>query len=309
MTRSFSKHVLAAAICCALFAGPAAADTYTQTRYPVVLVHGALGFSTIGPVNYWFGIASALQSGGATVFQPQLSALNGNEIRGEQLLQQLLQYKAAYGYTKFNLIGHSQGGIAVRYVMAMEPDLIASVTTVGTPHDGSPVADGIVRDTASAGVSGIVFSILSALGTVVDFLGGTPQLPQNAAATFNDTTTATAAAFNTQYPLGLPTVSCGQGPAQVNGAPMYSAGGTSVLTNPYDPSDALLALTSTFFNGAANDGLVGRCSSHFGTVLRDDYPWNHLDEVNMVFGLRGLFAPDPVAFYRTQVNRLKVAGL
>jgi len=309
MTRSFSKHVLAAAICCVLFAGKASADTYTQTKYPVVLVHGALGFSTIGPVNYWFGIASALQSGGATVLQPQLSALNGNEVRGEQLLQQLRQYKAAYGYTKFNLIGHSQGGIAVRYVMAMEPDLVASVTTVGTPHFGSPVADGIVRDTAATGISGLVFSILSTLGSVVDFLGGTPQLPQNAAATFNDTTTSSAAAFNASYPLGLPATSCGQGPASVNGAPMYSAGGAAVLTNPADPSDALLVLTSTYFNGATNDGLVGRCSSHFGTVLRDDYFWNHLDEVNMVFGLRSLFAPDPVAFYRSQVNRLKVAGL
>ena len=44
-------------------------------------------------------------------------------------------------------------------------------------------------------------------------------------------------------------------------------------------------------------------------MLRDDYPWNHLDEVNQTFGLRGWFTPDPVAFYRTQANRLKNAGL
>jgi triacylglycerol lipase len=30
----------------------------------------------------------------------------------------------------------------------------------------------------------------------------------------------------------------------------------------------------------ANDGLVGKCSSHLGTVIRDNYFHNHLDEVN-----------------------------
>jgi triacylglycerol lipase len=90
---------------------------------------------------------------------------------------------------------------------------------------------------------------------------------------------------------------------------VYSVGGTAVLTNPADPADSLVGFTSTYFAGAPNDGLVGKCSSHFGQVLRDDYPWNHLDEVNMSFGLRNFFAPDPVAFYRTQANRLKQSGL
>ena len=59
----------------------------------------------------------------------------------------------------------------------------------------------------------------------------------------------------------------------------------------------------------ANDGLVGRCSSHFGKVLRDDYPWNHGDAINQLFGVRGLFTPDPVDVYREHANRLKNAGV
>ncbi|HSV72001.1 MAG TPA: triacylglycerol lipase [Methylibium sp.] len=310
MKRFATRSIAAAALGLALLAGPAAgADSYTQTRYPIVLVHGALGFDTIGPVNYWFGIATSLRDGGATVFQPQVSALNGNAVRGEQLLAQLRELKAAHGYTRFNLVGHSQGGITSRYVAEMAPELVASVTTVGTPHQGTPVADGVNRDTAAAGVSGLVFSILSALGNVISLLSGEPQLPQDAAATFGDSSTTSAAAFNTQFPAGLPSTPCGQGPATAHGARLYSAGGTAVLTNPADASDGLLLLTSTYFEGAANDGLVGRCSTHFGQVLRDDYPWNHLDEVNMVFGLRGLFTPSPVAFYRSHANRLKLAGL
>jgi len=44
-------------------------------------------------------------------------------------------------------------------------------------------------------------------------------------------------------------------------------------------------------------------------VIRDDYGWNHLDEVNQLLGLRGVFSSDPVAVYRDQANRLKGMGL
>jgi triacylglycerol lipase len=70
-----------------------------------------------------------------------------------------------------------------------------------------------------------------------------------------------------------------------------------------------MAAGGLFFGFEQNDGLVGKCSSHWGKVIRDDYPWNHLDEVNQAFGLRGLFSPDPVAMYRAQANRLKSLGL
>ncbi|HNA19960.1 MAG TPA: triacylglycerol lipase, partial [Agitococcus sp.] len=58
-----------------------------------------------------------------------------------------------------------------------------------------------------------------------------------------------------------------------------------------------------------NDGLIGRCSSHFGKVIRDDYPWNHADAINHTFGVQGLFAPDPKDAYRQHANRLKNAGV
>jgi len=74
-------------------------------------------------------------------------------------------------------------------------------------------------------------------------------------------------------------------------------------------SDGFLGAASVFFGFEQNDGLVGQCSSHWGKVLRDDYNWNHMDEVNHVFGLRSLFSSDPVSVYRTQANRLKSLGL
>ena len=58
-----------------------------------------------------------------------------------------------------------------------------------------------------------------------------------------------------------------------------------------------------------DDGLVCKCSSHFGKVIRDSYPHNHGDAINQLFGVRGLFTPAPTDLYREQANRLKVAGL
>lgn len=285
-----------------------AADTYAQTRYPVVLVHGMLGFESIGPVKYFFGVPAALRSGGATVFTPAVSALNSNEERGEQLLAQLRQLKAAYGYGKFNLIGHSQGGATARYVAAVAPELVASVTSVGSPHQGSVAADVVAATTAATGTTAAAAAIFDALGAAISWASGT-NAPQQSLGTLTSLNSAGAVDFNRRFPQGAPSSACGQGANQVNGVRYYSIGGTRALTNAMDLSDAFLGLTSVLFGFEANDGLVSRCSSHWGTVLRDNYPWNHLDEVNQVFGLRGWFTPDPVAFYRSQANRLKLQGL
>jgi triacylglycerol lipase len=288
---------------------PARADTYTQTRYPVVMVHGLLGFDALGPVQYFYGVPSALRNGGATVFTASVSQSNSTEVRGEQLLKELRGLQARYGYAKFNLIGHSHGGSTARYVAAVAPGLVASVTTMGTPHQGSKVADAIQGITMATGTTGFAADLVNGLSSLIAFLSGSAGNPQNALASLQSLSTVGAQDFNRRFPQGAPTTSCGSGPSSVNGVRYYSMGGTWVLSNIFDASDAFLGAGGLFFGFEQNDGLVGRCSNHWGTVLRDDYPWNHVDEINHVFGLRGLFTPDPVAVYRAQANRLKNAGL
>ena len=94
----------------------------------------------------------------------------------------------------------------------------------------------------------------------------------------------------------------------MNGIKYYSWSGTGVLTNALDVSDAALGLTSLFYP-EANDGLVGKCSSHLGTVIRDNYFQNHLDEVNQILGLVSIFESNPTTLFRAHANRLKTAGL
>ena len=291
------------------FTATQAADTYAKTKYPVVLVHGLLGFDAIGPVNYFYGVPSALRNSGAVVFTPNVSQSNSTELRGEQLLQQLRSLKAQYGYVKFNLVGHSHGGNTARYVAAVAPDLVASVTSVGTPHAGSKTADGIKNFADAAHVTGLAVAVVDGLSNLIAFFSGSSGNPQSSFAALQSLSTSGAADFNRRFPQGAPTTACGQGAEVVNGVRYHSYGGTSVLTNVLDVSDAVLGAGALFFGFEQNDGVVGQCSSHWGKVIRDDYPWNHLDEVNQAFGLRGLFSPDPVAMYRAQANRLKSLGL
>ncbi len=290
---------------------PAAAQVdYTKTRHPIVLVHGLLGFdSLLGIYDYFYGLPSELRSGGAKVYIANVSSSNFSEVRGEQLIRYLDQLRATYGHTKFNLIGHSHGGPTTRYVASVRPDLVASMTSIGAPHTGSKVADGL-RTAAPPGsiLEATLAGFVNALSVFIELLSGDAD-PQNALGALASLNSAGAATFNSRHPQGRPTSACGQGAAVVNNVRYYSMGGTSVLTNIFDISDPLLGAGGLFFGWEQNDGLVGQCSSHWGVVLRDNYGWNHLDEVNQILGFRGLFSSSPASVYRAHANRLKNAGL
>jgi triacylglycerol lipase len=288
---------------------PEAASTFTRTRYPIVLAHGLTGFRQLfGVVDYFNGIPSDLRSGGAQVFVTQVSAVASATERGEQLLQQIETIVATTGAGKVNLIGHSEGGLDARYVMGVRPDLIASLTTVATPHLGADLADFLADNLAGNGFNQTVLSLFgNSLGTIIDLLTGMPS-PQDALGALQSLSSAGATVFNRQFPAGLAATRCGATPSSVNGIQLFSWAGSSQLTNVLDLSDPALGLTSLVY-GEANDGLVGRCSAHFGKVVRDDFRMNHLDEVNQLFGLTSVFETSPVSVFRSHANRLKNAGL
>ena len=284
-------------------------DTYTQTKYPIVLAHGMAGFDELfGVVDYFHGIESSLASGGARVFVTQVPAFSSTEARGEELLQQVEEIVAATGAKKVNLIGHSHGGLDIRYVATMRPDLVASVTSVGSPHHGADLADFLRDNMAEGGFSEAVLSLFAnSLGTILGLLSGQTD-PQDSIAALESLSSDGAATYNATYSAGLPAAWCGEGQHVVNGIRYYSWSGTSKVTNVLDVSDYPMGLTGIIYDDA-NDGLVGRCSSHLGDVIRDDYKMNHLDEVNQLFGITAPFQTSPKSVFRSHANRLKNAGL
>jgi len=305
-----ARLAVLAALAVALPAARAdAASTFTKTKYPIVLAHGASGFRELfGVVDYFFGIPGELRAGGAKVYITQVSAFGSVEQRGEQLLRQVEFIAASSGAGKVNLIGHSQGGLDARYVMGVRPDLVASLTTVASPHLGADLADFLADNLTPGGFNETVLAALAnSLGTVLDLLTGTPE-PQDAIGTLGSLSSAGAAVFNRRFPAGLASARCGATPSSANGIALYSWTGSSVLTNFLDLSDPALGIASLFY-GEDSDGLVGKCSSHFGRVIRDSFSMNHLDEVNQLFGLTSIFETSPVSVFRTHANRLRNAGL
>src|SRR5689334_18931076 len=148
--------------------------TYTKTKYPIVLEHGLGGFDELfGVYSYWFGIVGELEDGGATVFTTTVSQFNSTEARGEQLIDQIETITAITGKPKVNLIGHSHGGLDVRYVAAVRPDLVASVSSVATPHKGAALADYLRANVANGSFTGnVVAYFANSLGTVIGLLTG-----------------------------------------------------------------------------------------------------------------------------------------
>ncbi|MEO1174368.1 MAG: lipase, partial [Myxococcota bacterium] len=166
-----------------------------------------------------------------------------------------------------------------------------------------------VRDNLEEGALGetILSTLAEFAGQLIALLSGTFN-EQDGVAALEALTSAGTAEFTSEFPIGVPTSACGEGPELVNGIYYYSWSGTGVLTNALDIGDLLLGASSLVYS-EANDGLVGRCSSRFGRVIRDDYFLNHLDSVNQVLGLTSWFETDPKSLIRAHVNRLKNLGL
>lgn len=287
------------------------AGTYTQTRYPIVLAHGFFGFENLaGFVDYWPGIPSALERDGATVHVMQVSPVNNSIVRGEELIARLDAIRAATGAEKFNLIGHSQGALDIRYVASVRPDLVASITAVAGPTrlDVLDVLDGLPPQWRE-GLLNIAAYFLQGFGRFMTKLSGYEGALDGRAAlgTFD-----TLDEFNALFPIGLPNSECGEGDAvyTIDGHDIhvYSWGGVGIRTNALDFSDYLMYVASKLTD-EPGDGLVPQCASHLGRVIRDDYKHNHADLVNLMWGLVPLDEANPKSVFRIHANRLKNAGL
>lgn len=286
---------------------------YAKTKYPILFNHGMFGFTRLGlssfGVDYFYQVLPDLARNGATVFASQVSPLESTELRGEQLLEQVDLVLAITGADKVNLIGHSHGGPTIRYIEIVAPEKVASLTAVAGTIKGSKVADDILNNTGVKSIFTIFGQYI--IAPLEALLEGNPSLPNSLDHSLKSLSQKGSAEFNAKYPSAAIPKDCGNGQKVTsNGIYHYSWTGTAQLTNALDAVDSVISqLAPLSYKNKDNDGLVSRCNSHLGQVIRDDYNQTHLDEVNQILSLRGLFAPDPVSLYRQQANRLKSEGL
>ena len=286
---------------------------YTETKYPIVLVHGLAGFTNLfGVISYFHTIPWNLERDGAKVYVASVAAFNSSEQRAISLAKQIVPWAAENG-GKVHLIGHSQGAPTSRIAASLRPDLVASVTSVSGVNKGSKVADLLAGDlkvhflvdwalrAVSGGVTGIVSRILDSFGKETDSMAALKTL-----------TTKGSIELNRKYPWGVNSSSyCAKSTEmqKVHGYDIryYSWTGKFSSTNYYDPLDWLLKLTGMIYGEENSDGLVGVCSTYLGEVIGTDYHMNHADTINHLFGIKG--NADPVSLYRQHANRLKNKGL
>ncbi|CBL45845.1 Hypothetical protein HDN1F_22620 [gamma proteobacterium HdN1] len=315
-----------------------AATDYAKTRYPIVMVHGLTGAkSMLGVVPYWYGIPQKLKaSGNDQVYVATVSAVAGEDIRAAQLEQFVAEVVEKTGAEKVNLIGHSQGGFTVRAYSALHPERVASLTTIGTPNHGTPVANAIFD--INAGVGKVAPGLRNAIVWLVESFGwlngklNNEALPQGAMGALNLMTYDGAQAFARNVSDAGFNADCkGQRETSASGEiqnqdgsvtswsfPVYSWTGAGAPVNPFrsgmdilDPSSygmaTLSAALSTFTDAGKNDGMVPVCSARLGDVISEKYYWSHVDEVNQIMGMTP--PGDVRTVFVVHANRLKQLGL
>jgi triacylglycerol lipase len=162
------------------------------TRFPVILMHGAAGFGEILGIEYFFGVKDHLAERGVLAFTPAVDPVAGSAERGREIMRQIDGLVQGGIARRFNLIGHSQGGVDARYVAAhLGGDVIVSVTTISSPHRGTPVADYAAELVDMTGVDTALirealFNLTNAIGvSTLDYVGQLSTLTTSGMAAFN----------------------------------------------------------------------------------------------------------------------------
>jgi triacylglycerol esterase/lipase EstA (alpha/beta hydrolase family) len=271
------------------------------TRYPVLLMHGMAGTETyINLLDYWFQLEAVLLPPGFNVQIRDVESFQGTLVRSEQWLVHLHDMIDAGVGRKFNLIGHSQGGIDARLVTATKhmQGRIASVVTVAAPHYGSPAAEVI---TGTFNLFPISADISDGLAWMFGGLLGLSGA--DLAAQIADLTPDAMEAFNVSYP-------------DVSGVYYASYAGRScgVLdllcqwSNMGEIVDPVFTISHAFITMAAgdNDGIVPVESAMWGDY-QGTIPADHMDEVGQIADFFNL-SFDHKAFFLGEIRRLADLG-
>lgn len=117
-------------------------DRVCETKYPLLLIHGVF-FRDSRFLDYWGRIPAELKRNGAAVHYGNHGSAASVADSAEEIAERIREIVAETGCGKVNVIAHSKGGLDCRYAIANSgvADLVASLTTVNTPHRGCVFAD------------------------------------------------------------------------------------------------------------------------------------------------------------------------
>jgi triacylglycerol lipase len=272
------------------------------TRHPIVLMHGMGGTdSYLDLLDYFSGVEELLEDAGYLVFAPAVDSFAPIDHRAGQWAGHLDGLMAEGQARRFNVIAHSQGGLDTRYLLHQPgwADRIVSLTTVSTPHRGTPTADLVTGALDISPLEGVVLDEIA--DALADWLGIGAEETTEA---FADLTTERMAEFNEDYPdhPGVAYFSwAGHSCGILEPACIAEQNGEIILVALGPTYTLMWAL------GLANDGQVPVDSAIWADFL-GELPADHANEVGHFIPL--LNPPfDALAFYRDEARRLADLGL
>jgi triacylglycerol lipase len=155
-----------------------------QNDYPIILAHGfarpdflidsvfttlnlsIYDFSFVSDrFNYFKGIASHLKKHKFDVYHSRVSWAADVKTRAKDLKKEVESVLNETGKDKVHIIAHSMGGLDARHMIVNQKmaDAVFSLTTIGTPHLGSILADYVVERGADK-VVGLVGNFMNLEG-------------------------------------------------------------------------------------------------------------------------------------------------
>jgi len=163
----------------------------------LVLHHGFFGFAKLGGIPYFNGVQDRLNARfpGLHILVPAVAPVGSIEVRGTQLREQILQglqTKDLDPNKPVHIIAHSMGGLDSRFLLSPDnpdnlADRIISLTTIATPHKGSPIADVLIKIKDSTTAEKLLFESLRATLTQAHIPdGGLDDLTSDGLKRFND---------------------------------------------------------------------------------------------------------------------------
>lgn len=117
-----------------------------NTKYPIILVHG-IAIKDYLFIKSFGRIDKNLKEQGYKVYKSKIDGFGTIENNALILKEEIMHILEEEKVDKINIIAHSKGGLDSKYMiqnLGME-DKVASLTTLCTPHKGSPVASSILK--------------------------------------------------------------------------------------------------------------------------------------------------------------------
>jgi triacylglycerol lipase len=252
----------------------------------LVFAHGYFGFKNLLWMNYYRGLQAHIASlGGHAALFPRVPPFGTYDERARALADQIQQ---AYPEGPVHIIAHSMGGLDSRVVIAgnlqglSNPGRIASLTTLSTPHRGSPIAD-LLAGPRPLGPRRLVYdAVTHAVGLLGIDTGALLNLTTEGSSKVPDVAQTHPHIRYRSY--------VGSGRA---GLPRTCA--ILVPCHQY-----IFAVT-----GEQNDGLVSQSSAQYGEVIEPFWRCDHVDMIGHNFDTASLVSQfDHLAAVEAIINRL-----